>query len=132
MEPAERSWEWHNQRPTFSKSITAFLKPLPCTHVSFQANEKCHIHAEAEERARKLQSELHAKLNSQIEAARLLEERLQKSNEEEAILQTQIEQLQTQNAQERENVRRAQQRANVNTNKSTLYELTNFPAHYIL
>lgn len=78
-----------------------------------QLSEKCRHHAEAEERARKLQSELHTKLNSQNEVVRELDERLHKSAEEEAGLQQQIEQLRAQNAQERENVRRAQQRSNV-------------------
>lgn len=79
----------------------------------FQLNEKCRHHAEAEERSRKQQSELHTKLNSQSEIARELNERLQKSNEEEAVLQQQIDQLHALNSQERENLRRAQQRSNV-------------------
>lgn len=79
----------------------------------FQINEKCRHHAEAEERARKQQSELHTKLNSQSEIARELNERLQKSNKEEAVLQQQIDQLHALNSQERENLRRVQQRSNV-------------------
>ncbi|KAL3997956.1 Protein kinase domain family protein [Acanthocheilonema viteae] len=82
-----------------------------------ELNEKCRHHAEAEERARKQQSELHTKLNSQSEIARELNERLQKSNEEEAVLQQQIDQLHTLNSQERENLRRAQQRANEQNEK---------------
>ncbi|VDN39021.1 unnamed protein product, partial [Gongylonema pulchrum] len=82
-------------------------------HISeseLELNEKCRHHAEAEERARKQQNELHTKLNAQTEIARELDERLQKNVEEEAALQQQIEQLCAQNVQERENVRRAQQR----------------------
>ncbi|MCP9260054.1 ROCK2 [Dirofilaria immitis] len=77
-------------------------------------NEKCRHHAEAEERARKQQNELHTKLNSQSEIVRELNGRLQKSNEEEAVLQQQIDQLHALNSQERENLRRTQQRSNVN------------------
>ncbi|KAK6106474.1 Protein kinase domain family protein [Brugia pahangi] len=82
-----------------------------------ELNEKCRHHSEAEERARKQQSELHAKLNSQSEIARELNERLQKSNEEETVLQQQIDQLHTLNSQERENLRRAQQRSNEQSEK---------------
>ncbi|VDK62999.1 unnamed protein product, partial [Onchocerca ochengi] len=82
-----------------------------------ELNEKCRHHAEAEERARKQQSELHTKLNSQNEIARELNERLQKSNEEEAMLQQQIDQLHALNSQERENLRRAQQRSNEQNEK---------------
>ncbi|VDK71386.1 unnamed protein product [Litomosoides sigmodontis] len=82
-----------------------------------ELNEKCRHHAEAEERARKQQSELHTKLNSQSEIARELNERLQKSNEEEIALQQQIDQLHALNSQERESLRRAQQRSNEQNEK---------------
>lgn len=101
----------------------------------FQLNEKCRHHAEAEERARKQQSELHTKLNSQNEIARELNERLQKSNEEEAMLQQQIDQLHALNSQERENLRRAQQRSNVNVHlfrKSDFAQQLFLPARYLI
>lgn len=92
----------------------------------FQLNEKCRHHAEAEERARKQQSELHTKLNSQSEIARELNERLQKSNEEEIALQQQIDQLHALNSQERESLRRAQQRSNV------IFSVSKIQLHYFL
>ncbi|CAG9536196.1 unnamed protein product [Cercopithifilaria johnstoni] len=82
-----------------------------------ELSEKCRHHAEAEERARKQQSELNTKLNSQNEIVRELNERLQKSNEEEALLQQQIDQLHALNSQERENLRRTQQRSNEQNEK---------------
>ncbi|VDN07030.1 unnamed protein product [Thelazia callipaeda] len=82
-----------------------------------ELNEKCRHHAESEERCRKQQTELHTKLNSQNELARELTERLQKSNEEEVVLQQQVDQLRTLNSQERENLRRAQQRSNEQNEK---------------
>lgn len=73
-----------------------------------ELTEKCRNYAEGEERARKLQSELHTKLNSQMEIARELDERLRKNTEEEADLQGKIKQLSSEVVTERENARRAQ------------------------
>lgn len=75
--------------------------------------EKCRSLAESEERARKQQTEVHAKLTTQVELCRELEVIVRKAGDEENALQEQLQQLRLQWNQERENARRAEQRAAV-------------------
>uniref|UniRef100_A0A915BUU7 Rho-associated protein kinase let-502 n=1 Tax=Parascaris univalens TaxID=6257 RepID=A0A915BUU7_PARUN len=76
-----------------------------------EISEKCRSLADAEERARKQQTEVHAKLTTQVELCRELEVIVRKAGDEENALQEQLQQLRLQWNQERENARRAEQRA---------------------
>uniref|UniRef100_F1KS86 Rho-associated protein kinase let-502 n=2 Tax=Ascaris suum TaxID=6253 RepID=F1KS86_ASCSU len=76
-----------------------------------EIGEKCRSLAESEERARKQQTEVHAKLTTQVELCRELEVIVRKAGDEENALQEQLQQLRLQWNQERENARRAEQRA---------------------
>ncbi|KHN77830.1 Rho-associated protein kinase [Toxocara canis] len=85
--------------------------------VNTEVNEKCRSLAECEERARKQQTELHTKLAAQTELSKELEEKLQKAGEYENVVQEQMQQLRVQLNVERDNVRRAQQRATEQSEK---------------